>query len=56
MFEVFAELCKAIRMEVEISREFLDCSRYGLVAVVADNSHVFLLTVEGCPSKRAHAY
>jgi len=45
MFEVFTELSEAIRMEVEISRQSLDCSRYGPVAVVADNSHVVLLGV-----------
>jgi hypothetical protein len=27
-------------MEVEVSRKSLDCSRYGLFAMVADNSHL----------------
>ena len=45
---------EAIRMEVEISRQSLDCSRYGSVAVVADNSHVVLLVVAGrAPKGRA---
>jgi hypothetical protein len=56
MFEVFTELREAIRMEVEISRQSLDCSRYGPVAVVADNSHVVLLGVAGCAPKRARSY
>lgn len=32
-------------MEVEISRESFNCSRYWPVALVADNSHVVLLDV-----------
>jgi len=51
MFEVFIELRETIRMEVEISRKSLDCSRYGPVAVVADNSHLVLLGVAGRASK-----
>jgi hypothetical protein len=34
-------------MDVEISRKSLDCSRYWPVALVADNSHVVHLDVEG---------
>ena len=34
-------------MEVEISGNSLDCSGYGLVALVADNSHGVHLDVEG---------
>ena len=51
MFEVFIELRKAIRMEVKISRKSLDCSRYGAIAVVADDSHLVLLGVAGRASK-----
>ena len=54
MFEVVIELRETIRMEVEISRKSLDCSRYGAVAVVADNSHVVLLVGAGrAPKGRA---
>ncbi len=54
MFRSFIELGKAIRMEVEISRQSLDYSGYGMVAVVADNSHVVLLVVAGrAPKGRA---
>lgn len=34
-------------MEVEISRKFLDFSKYWPVTLVADNSHVVHLDVEG---------
>jgi hypothetical protein len=34
-------------MEVEVSRKSLDCSGYWQVAMVADNSHVVHLDVEG---------
>lgn len=33
-------------MEVEISKKSFDCSRYGEIALVADNSHVVHLDVE----------
>ena len=56
MFRSFSELSKAIRMEVKISRKSLDCSRYGAVAVVADNSHLVLLVVAGRTPKRARCY
>ena len=30
-------------MEIEVSGDSFDCSRYWLIALVADNSHVFYL-------------
>ena len=41
----------ALRMEVEVSGNSLDCSGYWLVALVADNSHVVHLEVEGAPKR-----
>ena len=40
-------------MEVEVSRKSLDYARYWLVALVADNSHVSHLNVEGRPANWA---
>ena len=42
-------------MEVEISRKSLDCSRYGSVAVVADNSHLVRLCVSRMRTKEGAA-
>ena len=41
----FDELTQTLRMEIEITSCSLDCSRYGVVAMIADDSHFFLLTV-----------
>ena len=54
--QLFIELSEAIRVEVEISRESLDCSRYWPIALVADNSHVVHLVVEGRAPKWAHVH